>query len=229
MTTDQSAAARAKDVASTATDEGKHVGSVAKEEVQNVAGTAAEQARNVASDAISQLRDQLTEQTSGQRDRLVETLQSLGDDLERMADQASEGGIATDLVREVADRARSLRNSLDGRDPGQLLDDVRGFARRRPGTFLVGALAAGVVAGRLFRGAADGAAAAELAGPATTPATTPVATPMTTPMTTPVAAPVSAQPDPDGVLEAGRSTAPLTPDDPPLPPSTLGRPTIEAP
>jgi hypothetical protein len=225
MTTDQSAAARVKDVASTATDEGKHVGSVAKEEAQNVAGTAAEQARNVASDAISQLRDQVTEQTSGQRDRLVETLRSLGDDLERMADQTSEGGIATDLVREAADRARSLRDRLDGRDPGQLLDDVRGFARRRPGTFLIGALAVGVVAGRLFRGAADGAAAAELAGPATTPATTATSTPVAAP----VAGSASTQPDPDGVLEAGGSTAPLTAGDPPLPPSTLGRPTIEAP
>jgi hypothetical protein len=216
MTTDQSAGERVKGVASTATDEGKHVGSVAKDEVQNVAGTAAEQARTVASDAIGQLRDQLTEQTSGQRDRLVETLRSLGDDLERMADQTSEGGIATDLVREAADRARSLKDHLDGRDPGRLLDDVRGFARRRPGTFLVGALAAGVVAGRMFRGAADGAAAAELAAP-------------TTPPTTPSIPPSTTQSDPDGVLEAGSTTAPLTAGDPPLPPSTLGRPTIEAP
>lgn len=36
-----------------------------------------------------------------------------------------------------------------------MVDQVRGFARRRPGTFLLGALALGVVAGRLGRGAKD--------------------------------------------------------------------------
>ena len=48
-----------------------------------------------------------------------------------------------------------LAGWLDQRDPGELLDEVRGIARRKPGTFLLGALAAGVVAGRLTRGAVD--------------------------------------------------------------------------
>jgi hypothetical protein len=71
--------------------------------------------------------------------------------------------MATDLAREVSDRVRALGSHLEGREPGQLLDDARDFARRRPGTFLLGALAAGVVAGRMFRATADGAAAASLA------------------------------------------------------------------
>jgi hypothetical protein len=71
--------------------------------------------------------------------------------------------MATDLAQEVSDRVRALGSHLENRDPGQLLDDARDFARRRPGTFLVGALAAGVVAGRMFRATADGAAAASLA------------------------------------------------------------------
>jgi hypothetical protein len=215
MTTDQSSAERVKGAASTATDEGKHVGAVAKDEVQNVVGTAAEQARNVASETISQLRDQFTEQTSGQRDRLVQTLQSLGDDLQRMADQSSDGGVAKDLVREVADRARSLKDHLDGREPGMLLDDVRGFARRRPGTVLLGALATGVVAGRLFRGVADGAAAAELAAPTPSPGTG---------LTDVDAGSLSAPPSSVGSV----STRP-SPTGPPLTPSTVGQPTIEAP
>ena len=71
--------------------------------------------------------------------------------------------MATDLAREVSDRVRTLGSHLENREPAQLLDDARDFARRRPGTFLLGALAAGVVAGRLFRATADGAAAASLA------------------------------------------------------------------
>jgi hypothetical protein len=55
----------------------------------------------------------------------------------------------------MSDRARQVGARLDGREPQELLDDVRGFARRRPGTFLLGSLAAGVLVGRLLRGAKD--------------------------------------------------------------------------
>jgi hypothetical protein len=41
---------------------------------------------------------------------------------------------------------------LQNREPAQLLDDVRSFARRKPGLFLLGAAAAGVLAGRLTSG-----------------------------------------------------------------------------
>jgi hypothetical protein len=41
---------------------------------------------------------------------------------------------------------------LEQREPGDLVAEVRRFAQRRPGAFLVGALLAGVAAGRLTRG-----------------------------------------------------------------------------
>lgn len=44
---------------------------------------------------------------------------------------------------------------LDEREPSELLDELRRFARRRPGAFLLGAFAAGAVAGRVARGAKD--------------------------------------------------------------------------
>jgi hypothetical protein len=169
MTTDSSttsgATDRAKDTASTAADQGRHVAGTAKQETQNVAGTAAEQARSVMSDTVSQVSGQVNDQATTQRDRLSEILRTFGDDLEQMASPGPgpDSGLAKDLAREVSERARALGSHLEGREPGQLLDEARGFARRRPGTFLLGALAAGVVAGRLFRATADGAAAASLA------------------------------------------------------------------
>lgn len=147
-------------------DTGTGTGSVAgtaKEEAVNVASTAAQEARGVVGEAVRQVSDQVGDQATTQRDRLSETLRTLGDDLEKMA--AGEGaasGMAADLVREVSDRARSMGSHLENREPGQLVDDARDFARRRPGTFLLGALVAGVAAGRLFRATADGAAAASL-------------------------------------------------------------------
>ena len=150
--------------ASTVADQGRHVAGTAKEETQNVAGTAAAQARSVMGDTVRQVSDQVNDQAATQRDRLSQTLRTLGDDLEQMASQqpGPESGMAVDLAREVSERVRSLGSHLEGREPGQLLDEARDFARRRPGTFLIGALAAGVVAGRLFRATADGAAAATL-------------------------------------------------------------------
>jgi hypothetical protein len=44
---------------------------------------------------------------------------------------------------------------LSDHEPGDLLDQVRQFARRRPGAFLLGAALVGIIAGRLTRGAAS--------------------------------------------------------------------------
>ncbi|QSR30283.1 hypothetical protein CFI00_07155 [Nocardioides sp. S5] len=115
-------------------------------------------------EARQQVTTQLSDQATTGRDKLSETLRTLGDDLQQMAQgQGPSQGMATDLAQEVSDRVRALGSHLENREPAQLLDDARDFARRRPGTFLVGALAAGVVAGRMFRATADGAAAASLA------------------------------------------------------------------
>ena len=189
---------RAKGTASTAVDQGKNVAGTAKDEASNVAGTAVREARGVMDDAVRQVGDQMGDQATTQRDRLSETLRTLGNDLEKMA--AGEGagsGMAADLVREVSERARSWGSHLQDREPGQLVEETRDFARRRPGTFLVGALAAGVVAGRLFRATADGAAAAGLADTSSAPTTgtttglpTTTGTGMTSPAPTGYTAPV---------------------------------------
>jgi len=147
MTSTQDAKDQARQAASTAADEGRHVAGVAGEEARNVAGEARQQARGLMDGALSQV----DEQSRVQRDRLVETLRTFGDDLEQMASQGS--GLAGDVTRQVAERARGLVDSLDGREPSEILDEVRDFARRRPGMFLAGALVAGVVAGRVGRGA----------------------------------------------------------------------------
>ncbi len=70
-----------------------------------------------------------------------------------MAGSSEQNGVASDLVGQAADRTHGVADWLDGRQPEDLLDELRRLARRRPGAFLIGALAAGVVAGRLTRGA----------------------------------------------------------------------------
>src|SRR6188768_3599624 len=119
-----------------ATDQAKQVAGTAAEEAQRVAGEAKAQARNLA----GELRTQVEDQSRTQRDSLVGLLRGVSDDLDAMAAQRSEGP-AGDVVRQVAQRTRSLSESIDGREPQDLLEDLRAVARRRPGMFLLGSLA----------------------------------------------------------------------------------------
>lgn len=146
-----------------AKEQAGQVGQTAKESGQKVAGTAAEQGKNVLDESRQQARNltrevstQVTEQTAAQKDKAATGLRSLSDELRGMANgQAAPTGMASDLVQQASAKAGDLAEWLDQRDPGTLLEEVRGLARRKPGTFLLGALAAGVVAGRLTRGAVD--------------------------------------------------------------------------
>ncbi|MBT0770804.1 hypothetical protein KIH74_17810 [Kineosporia sp. J2-2] len=135
-----------------AVDAGRHVAGVAGEQASQVASEAAAQARNL----YQQSRDELRGQAAGQQERLAGRIRSLGSELGSMAER-SEPGIATDLVREVSGRANDVAGWLDQRDPGGVLRELTDYARRRPGTFLAIAAGAGLVAGRLTRGAVSAA------------------------------------------------------------------------
>jgi len=71
-----------------------------------------------------------------------------------MADGTGDGapGPARDLIQQASGKLEELGSWLQNREPAQLLDEVRAYARRKPGTFLLGAAIAGVVAGRLTSG-----------------------------------------------------------------------------
>ncbi|MCW2866446.1 MAG: hypothetical protein JWR20_634 [Marmoricola sp.] len=140
---------KAQQAAGTAKQEAGHVAGVAQQEAGKVAAEAKDQLRGLVDDATSQV----DQQTRAQKSRLTETLRTFGDDLDGMAQQQEGSGPARQLVQQVSEQARTLASHLDDREPQELLEDVRRFARRRPGAFLLGAVAAGVVAGRLTRGA----------------------------------------------------------------------------
>jgi hypothetical protein len=131
----------------------------AKHQASEVASTATEQAKAVASDATAQARhfvetsrQQLRDQAGEQASRAASSLRDLGDQLRRMAAGQSPGeGPAVDLTRQAADGVQRVADSLDSRRPEELLDDVKRFARQRPGLFVLGALGAGFLAGRLLR------------------------------------------------------------------------------
>ncbi|MFL6127861.1 MAG: hypothetical protein ACJ73E_02200 [Mycobacteriales bacterium] len=140
-------------VGQAATQAGGQVAQTTKEQAQNVVGEARQQARDLAGEARGQLRDQ----AGTQRDRAVQGLRSLSDELDQMAYQGGQSGIATEVARQLSTRTRDLAGHLERHEPSDLVEQVRAYARRRPVVFLTGAALAGVVAGRLTRSLAAGA------------------------------------------------------------------------
>ncbi|WP_371706770.1 hypothetical protein [Pseudarthrobacter sp. NIBRBAC000502772] len=134
----------------------------AKSEADNVAS----EAKANAKDLLHQARHDLTAQASAQQQKVASGLRSVSDELHAMAQASSQPGVATDLVRQAAERSSSVASWLDARDPGSLLSEIKGFARQRPGTFLLLAAGAGILAGRLSRSLSAGApeSAADSAG-----------------------------------------------------------------
>jgi len=143
---------QAADVKESAKDKAADVAGTAKEQAGQVTAEAQRQAKDLLQQGRSQVRGQARQQTQ----RVAGSLNTLADELRGMAEGRNDApGVATDLAREASDRIKQFASRLDDRDPAELLDEVRRFARQRPGTFLGIAAVAGVVAGRLTRGVKD--------------------------------------------------------------------------
>ena len=147
-----------------ARDQAAAVGQSASEAGSRVTQTAADQAREVAAETARQARDLLGEagghargQASAQQQKAAGQLHSMADELRNMADKGGQSGVATEVAQQAAERLHGAASWLERREPADVLQAVRDFARRRPGVFLAGALAAGLAAGRLTRGVTDAA------------------------------------------------------------------------
>jgi len=146
-------------------DHGAQVGQTAKDKGAEVASTAADQAKNVAGETTYQAKQllqetqtQVREQAGTQKDKAAGGLRSMSDELRSLADGTAGGtpsGMVTDFARQASDKMQEIAGWLESKEPGDLLEEIRGLARRKPGSFLLGAAVAGIAAGRLTRGAVD--------------------------------------------------------------------------
>lgn len=157
------AKSQAADVAGGAKDAAQQVVGTAKEQVGQVAQEAKTQVKQV----VGQAQSELSDQAQTQQTKTASGLHSLGDQLAAMAKGSDQPGMATDVAQQAADRAHQFAGWLEDRDPQGVLDEVRSFARRKPGVFLVAALGAGVLAGRLARGISAGTNTTNSSGPTT--------------------------------------------------------------
>ncbi len=147
--------------ASTAKDEARQVRASTASAAGEVTGVAKDQVGAVAGEALDDAKDlweqtlaQVNEQVGSLAAKLGQSVGSLPDELYAIGDGTGDGqGPVADLARALAARGDDIAELLTKQGPDGLIQELRRYAGRSPGTFLLGALAAGVAAGRLTRAA----------------------------------------------------------------------------
>lgn len=168
------AARQGEQVASTAADEGRRVASTAVQGSQQVArtaanqatelaGTAREQAAQVSAELSNQARALVQETRSNIQGQAQSQTQAVADYVRRLGDQAralaegrpEQAGVLGDYVSQASERLADMAMQIEARGPEGIVDDVKSFAKNRPGAFVVGAAVAGFGIGRLIRSSRD--------------------------------------------------------------------------
>jgi gas vesicle protein len=136
-------------VKDTAVGAGKNVASTARDEAANVVSQAGSQAKNL----LSTFTDEVRSQGRTQQSRLAEAVHSVSQELGSMGAKSEQSGPVADLAQQASRKTGELGHWLENKEPAEVLEDLRSFARRRPAMFLGLSALAGVVVGRLGRGA----------------------------------------------------------------------------
>jgi hypothetical protein len=152
--TSQQAQQKATEVGHEAAQAGRQVAQQAASQGKQVAAESGRQARDLVGEASAQAQ----QQAGAQQKRAADGLRALGTQLQSMAGKSEQDGVAKEVVGRASDAAQQAAGWLEQREPGELVNEVRDYARQHPGTFLAGAAVAGLFVGRLTRGltAADG-------------------------------------------------------------------------
>ena len=139
---------QAQAAAETARQEGGEVVTTAEEQAVAVADEAGTQARNVVDDALEQVHDEARLQTH----RAADSLHTAGGQMHALAEgRPEDAGQMDEYARQAANQVTRVADRVDELGFDGIVDEVGGFARRRPGTFLLGTTAAGFLVGRLGR------------------------------------------------------------------------------
>jgi hypothetical protein len=144
------AVAKSGEVAGAATEGARQVASEASRQAGQLTQEALTSARTLVGEATGSLREQAGQQT----ERAASGLRTLSDQVRALAEgRADEAGAAGDYARQAGEKLQQVAERLESGGIEGALSDLQGFARRRPGVFLLGAAAAGFAVGRLVRGA----------------------------------------------------------------------------
>jgi hypothetical protein len=146
--TSQVAREQGQDVKDSARDAASNVAATAGERAHDIKDQAGSHVRGIAGEVGRQLRDRIEQET----ERAGSALGQAGSQLQALTEgRTDEAGAFAEYAEKAAQALNRWADAIQDRGLDGLVDDLRRFAQRRPGAFLLGTGAAGVIAGRLGR------------------------------------------------------------------------------
>jgi hypothetical protein len=130
----------------------------AKQQSQQLAHQARQQASELASRTTEQAKSQLTNQKHNASQRMVPIQSALRESAQQLRNQGQ--GQVGEYAEKAADQVERFSTYLRQTEVDEIMDEVRGFARRRPGLFLGSAAAVGFLASRFFKSTSEEASSA---------------------------------------------------------------------
>jgi hypothetical protein len=138
--------------AETAEEQAAQPASSVRDAGGQVTATAPAGARDVRSQApglLGQAQGMLNDQARAQQQQLASRLHGFASDFSAKTVNSDNAVVPADLARRAAGGVHGVANWLEQREPADLVEEARAFARRRPGSTLLAAAMAGMAAGRL--------------------------------------------------------------------------------
>jgi hypothetical protein len=130
-------------------DQGGQVTEQAKQQGQQLAHQARQQAGELATRGTEQVKSQLANQKHEASQRMVPVQTALRETGQQLRKQG-QGSVAR-YADKTADQVERFSGYLRETEVDEIVDEARGFARRRPAAFLGGAVALGFLATRFLK------------------------------------------------------------------------------
>ena len=146
----------------------------AKQQGQQVAQQARQQAGQLANRGTEQVKSQLANQKHEASQRMVPVQSALRETGQQLRKQGQ--GSVAGYADKAADQVERFSGYLRETDVDEIVDEVRGFARRSPAVFLGGAVALGFLATRFLKSSSEEGASADYGYRGTPAATSRAAT-----------------------------------------------------
>ena len=140
------------------TQAGQQVTEQAKQQSQQLAQQARQQASELANRGTEQAKNQLASQKHSASQRLTPVQSALRETGHQLRNQGQ--GPVADYVERAADQVERFSIYLRETEVDEIMDEVRGFARRRPGLFVGSAAAIGFFATRFLKSSSEEATSA---------------------------------------------------------------------
>jgi hypothetical protein len=130
----------------------------AKQQSQQLAQQARQQASNLASRGSEQAKSQLANQKHNASQRLTPVQAALRETAQQLRNQGQ--GQVGEYAEKAADQVERFSTYLRQTEVDEIIEEVRGVARRRPGLFLGSAAAVGFFATRFLKSTSEEASSA---------------------------------------------------------------------